>query len=459
MSSHAEHIAAGMKLLISSGMDPLIGPDDPYLTAFPHRLGSAVFFGATLGVLNAIIAMVLSVIPWSRGGFSPKDGIIYLILAALYAFLGYSGEFPVLSILFAFLCPVFFFVPWSMIVRGSREREVSRKTWGFFTCAAAAPVFVIMLVSATSFEVIRDSMVTVPGIRTLSDFYYNHTMLAAHVIRPPADLEQKVITVSDDIRTIGPTPHGTLWIITSDPCFLKGRDLAVSLQDLPCRSIVLPDGRPANAANRIFAEYGASFDQNRKMREGIGLFFYRGPFVFVPVFFVLWLTLFLAGLWDRSRVAAVVCLAGYLALFIPAGKNMYQGYELRKHPERIAQYMLSEHEDLRYLALMTLPREFTDREIMRYARDESPRIRLRALLEAGDRGSPKFLSLYGQVLDDPQLNVRTKACWSLGRIGSPKAAALLRKAFLQDPSWYVRGYAYRALAGTSPVSRTVKIAR
>ncbi|MRR13912.1 HEAT repeat domain-containing protein [archaeon] len=108
---------------------------------------------------------------------------------------------------------------------------------------------------------------------------------------------------------------------------------------------------------------------------------------------------------------------------------------------------------------MTLPKEFTDREIMRYARDESPRIRLRALLEAGERGGPKFLDLFGQALDDPQLNVRTKACWSLGRIESPKAAALLRKAFLQDPSWYVRGYAYRALAGSGPVSRTVKISR
>ncbi|MRR37125.1 hypothetical protein EG829_21195, partial [bacterium] len=219
MSSHAEHISAGMKLLISSGMDPLIGPDDPYLTAFPHRLGSAVFFGATLGVLNAMIAMALSVIPWLRGGFSLWDGIICLILWALFAFLGYSGEFPVLSILFAFLCPVFFFVPWSMLIRGSRGREAGMKAWCFFSCAAAAPVLVIMLMSATSFEVIRDSMVTVPGISTLSDFYYNHTMLAAHVIRPPADLEQKVITVSHDIRTIGPTPHGTLWIITSDPCF------------------------------------------------------------------------------------------------------------------------------------------------------------------------------------------------------------------------------------------------
>jgi hypothetical protein len=328
-----------------------------------------------------------------------------------------------------------------------------------FTLLAVAPLLAFLIFSNRSFEEIRDSMVTVPGIRNLSDFYYNHTMLAAHVIRPPADLEQKVIAVSDGITDIGPTPHGTLWIITGDPCFFKGRDMAVSSRELPCRSIVLTDSRPANDGNRIFRTYGAAFDLNRRMREGIGLFFYSGPFAFVPGFLVLWFTLFLAGLWDGSRGFAILFLCGYLALFIPAGIGMYKGFELKSHPGRIAQYMLSEHEELRYLALMTLPAEFTDREIMRYARDESPRIRLRAILEAGRRGGARFQDVYAKALEDPQLNVRTKACWSLGRLGSPKAAGLLRKAFLEDRSWYVRGYAYRALAAASPDTRTVKISR
>ncbi len=456
VSRHAHVLSSQMELLYATGMHPLIGAGDPYLTSFAHRLGSGLFFGTTVGILIALIAMAFSIAPWLGGRFSLKDGVSYLAFGALSTYLGYSGEAPVLSFLFGFTGPLFFFLPWALIVRKSTPRNIAVKRWLVIALAASTPFGALMISGGGSFGMVRDSMVTMPVMRSLSDFYYNHTLLAAHVIKPIADHEQKVIAVSDTIRQIGPIPHGSLWIVTPDPCSLKGKSMAVSRDELPCESFVIPDERPANAANRVIREYSAAYDKNERLRLTIGLFFFRGPILMVPVFFMLWFSLFLSNLWTRSATISILFLAGFMALFTPAAKNMYNSFQLARHPDRLAQYILSEHEERRFLALSSFPDEFTNRELIRYARDESPRIRLRALIEAGERGSVDFLEVLGEAIFDPQLNVRTKACQALGGIDSEKATELLQTVFLSDTSWYVRAYAYRALAKTHPAAKIVR---
>lgn len=456
VSSHAEILSSQAQLLLASGMEPLVRPDDPYLAGILHRLGSGLFFGVTLGVLCAVLAMAFSLPPWLKHRFSLYDGISYLVLGGINTYLGFSGEFPILSIVVGFLSPIVFFLPWSLLIRRSRERELNVRRWIVTALIASSPLVFIKTLGPAPFEMIRDSMLTVPVIRSLSDFYYNHTMLAAHVIKPIEAQEQKVVAVSDEIPHIGPIPHGSLWIITRDPCSMPGASLVVSRSELPCPSIVLPDSRPANAANRIIREYSTGFDRNEKMRQGIGLFLFKGPLLLVASLSMLWFGLFVSNLWERSALLSLLILAGYLALFTPAWKNLYNQHELLAHKDRIAQYILSEHEEKRYLALAVFPKEFTDRELIRFSRDESPRIRLRALFEAGERGGAKFEGVMAEALRDPQLNVRTKACWTLGQIGSLKAADLLGQTLKLDPSWYVRGYAYRALGRIRPAARIVR---
>lgn len=456
-SRHAGQLSSQMQLMISTGMHPLVMHSDPYLTAFIHRLGSGLFFGFTLGVLIPLIAMVFSVIPWYLGRFSLKDGLSYLAMGAMSTYLGYSGEAPVLSFLIGFSSPLFFFVPWALIIRKSVPRTISVKRWLLIACIVSSPFAALMTFGSASYGMIRDSMVNTPVMRSLSDFYYNHTLLAAHVIKPIADQEQKVIAVADSIDRIGPIPHGSLWIITPDPCSLEGMSLTVSSEELSCKSIILPDNRAANAANRVIREYSAAYDVNVKIREAIGLFLFRGPVLLVPFLFMLWFALFLSNLWERSAAISLLILLGFMVLFIPAAKNYYENYQLTRHPDRLAQYILSEHEEKRFLALSSFPDKFSNREIIRFSRDESPRIRLRALLEAGERGDKGFLGIFEKAIDDPQLNVRTKACRALGKIESEKASELLQQVFLIDPSWYVRAYAYRALAKTRPDSRIVRL--
>jgi hypothetical protein len=457
VSGHARILQEGMTLFQNAGLQPLVMPDDPYLAEFKHKLGSALFFGGSLGVLFSLLAMAASIAPWMRGKFSPYDGGVAVVMGALFMYLGYSGEHPVVSFLVSFLCPVFFFAPWALVIRWSGPRDVQVKRWLVLALVMALPLLFFMTFGRGSFEMIRDSMLTMPITRDLSDFYYDHTLLAAHVIKPFEALEQKVIAVSDEIGQIGPIPHGTLWVVTPDPCRLEGRSLTVSARELPCPSVIIPDSRPANAANRVVTEYSKAFDRNERMRQGIGLFFFKGPFLLVPVFLMLWFALFLSNLWEGSPWGALLILLLYLALFWPAGKNYSEVYGLRSHPDAIAKYMLSEHEEMRYLALAAFPDQFTDRELMRFSKDGSPRIRVRSLLEAGGRKSAKFQEIFAQGLKDPQLNVRTRACMALGRLQTERAAGLLEETFRQDPSWYVRMYAFQALGKSRPMARIIKM--
>lgn len=455
VSRHGQHLSTQMQLLASFGMEALIEPGDPHLTAFRHLLGSALFFGCTLGVLNALGAMVLSVPIWLRGRFSLMDALAVPVLGGLCAYLGFSGELPLLSAAAGFASPAAFFVPWALVIRRSRPRQVCPWRWLALSITAASPFVFMLVLGSSSFSLIRDSMLMTPAFSRVSDFYYDHTLLAAHVIKPVGALEQKVVAMSPDMGSIGPMPHGSLWVRTPNPCGLEGRDLVVSTGRLACKSIVIGDGRPANASNRILGELSAVFDQNMKMRRGIGIFFYRGPLVVVPILFMLWFALFVSNMSVRSKAVAGVIMLAYLALFYPPWKSIYQRHLLVLEPGIIAQYILSEDEEKRYLALMTYPQEFTPGELIRFAHDESPRIRLRALVEAGNRADVRYLDIIEKALSDPQLNVRTRACWALGRTPSERSADLLEQAFLHDPSWYVRSYAYRALGKERPQAKAV----
>ena len=134
---------------------------------------------------------------------------------------------------------------------------------------------------------------------------------------------------------------------------------------------------------------------------------------------------------------------------------MFVRYQLVLHPDSVGQYMVSENEEKRYQALITFPDKITPDDIIRFSHDPSARIRLNALILAGKKKDVKFLDIIKEATYDPQLNVRTKACWALGRIRTERAFALLEDVFNNDPSWYVRLYAYNALGRFKPVAKVI----
>jgi len=452
---HAGMISSQMELMLFYDMTPLVMPDDEYLVSLIHQLGSSLFFGCTTGVLNAMIAMVASMSPWMQRRFARHDVFVFILLGCTFTFLGFSAEMPFVSAVFGFVCPAVFFVPWAVISRRGGNTRTPYRKWLVMVLIVILPFLSLLAFSRASFETVRDSMLEIPGARSLSTFYYDHTYLAAHIIKPPSAYEQKVIAISSDVTRIGPRPHGTLWVRAEDPCAVQGSTIAASTSPEVCPSVMLSDRDLLNISGRIMQELHSTYDYNEKIRSGIGLFFYKGPLVVIPVLFMLWFSLFLARLFERGKIAAGVVILGYLGCFLYPFHTIILQCQLRENPQLIHEFVLSEHVSKRYLALKTFPEEIRKHELIRFSRDPSARIRLNAIYEAGNRKDPEFMKMFEEALRDDQLNVRTRACLGLGNLGDRNALFLLEKVLHNDPSWYVRGYAYRAIGRIRPITRSV----
>ena len=453
---HASGISREMDLLLRFGMTPLVRPDDPYLLSLPHQLGSSLFFGLTLGLLNALVCMGLSILPWRSGRMSRRDLPLLPLGCIACILFGFSKELPLVSIGCGILCPIAFALPWVQVVRKGTGAPVGKLRWAAFTGVLFIP-FLLFIFMRPSFLMVRDSMLDMPPAQALSDFYYGHTLLAADVIKPPAARIQNVIMVSESIEKIGEMPHGTLWIRSHDPCTVKGASIVVSRHDAGCTSIVLNDDLPANEKGRIFGEDSKILDRNKYMRSGIGFFLFSGPLIIVLILLVSWLGLGLEKLSHRSMAVVSLFILAYLALFVPAMHTAYLGIQLKSHPEKISEYMSSGEENKHYLVISTYPGAVSAGDLERMIREPSARIRVNSLIEAGNRRDPSFMAAMEDALSDANLNVRTKACWAIGRIGSERALYLLKKVVGGDPSWYVREYAYSALGKIQPESKVVSV--
>ena len=60
-------------------------------------------------------------------------------------------------------------------------------------------------------------------------------------------------------------------------------------------------------------------------------------------------------------------------------------------------------------------------------------------------------------ITDPEQIVRTKVYKTLGEIGGEDAIPLLDQAIRQDPSWYARDYAYKAIGEIHFIYKIVEL--
>lgn len=451
---HAGRISAEMSLLAANKMTQLIRPDDPYLASFIHQLGSGSFFGLTLGLLIGIVAAVAGAVIFftaSDSSFSRvmQAGLI-AVVAAFGVAAGYSRELPYVSVIFGILSPAVFFSPWLLITNNTKEKTNSYITWLVFLAVICAPLF---LLRSQSFELIRDAMVETPILRNINNFYYNHTFLAADVIKPLNFRTQNAISVSNRIGEITELPHGSLFIKTDNPCAVNGAVIAASDEKLPCRSVILNSGAVIITADRILKD--ATGDPNKALRTGIGTFLKGpiGPIVMVPIIILGWAAFGLSRLFKKKPVAAVIVTLCYLLVFIPGFYQTYLKKTLYSDPSKIHEYASSSNPAKRYLSLIYMLDknvEHTDGlypdELRALAGDNKASTRLNALVLAGNLKDAQFADLVKTSLNDTQLNVRTKACWAIGRLGMPDTAAILQGVIDNDPSWYVRDYAYMAMS-------------
>ena len=451
---HAGRISSEMSLFAANQMTLVIRPDDPYLVSFIHQMASGSFFGLTLGLLIGIVAAVAGTAIWFTASNSAFSRILQAgLVAAVAAFAiisGYSRELPYLSVIFGILSPAAFFIPWLLITKSTKDKTNPYIAWLVFLAVICTP---LLLLKSQSYELIRDAMVDTPVLRNINNFYYDHTFLAADVIKPLNFRTQNAISVSKKIGEITMLPHGTLIIKTDNPCAVSGAVIAVSDEKLACRSVVLNSGYGIVSADRILKD--ASGDPNKALRTGVGTFLKGpvGPIVMVPVIILGWAAFGLACLFRKKPAIAVIVVICYILMFIPGFYHSYLKKTLYSYPSKIHEYSSSSNSAKRYLSLIYMLDKklvHTDGlypdELRALAGDLQASTRLNALILAGNLKDVQFADLVKTSLNDSQLNVRTKACWAIGRLGAPDTVSILEGVINNDPSWYVRDYAYMALS-------------
>lgn len=264
------------------------------------------------------------------------------------------------------------------------------------------------------------------------------------MIKPAAKRTQIVMAVADaGDRRVGRVP-GSLVVMADDPARLA--QVRIRLDAQPTASADLD----LNAALR---RYSASHDPNRWLRLGLGLGL--ASLKLVGLGLAVWLAGGLAWLYRANRVVCLLLLLLYYACFWPLAQLKFYQIELARAPISLTAYAQSDSEVKRYLAASSARLGRSD--LARLVGDQSPRVRLTALINLGERRDLSLLPLVLQALNDPQLNVRTKACWALGRLHDPSAYGPLDACIRHDSSWYVRDYAYAALNQIKPISRAVRM--
>jgi len=449
---HADMIAAKMELFLRHDMRALIAPDDPYLQSFHRRIASGLFFGVSLGTLTALFVAGLSIVPWTRGRWGKTiEPLLTLLLIPVFLYLTFSRDLPALSVLSAVLAPVLFWIPWIYVQKRWKSK---RRNWLRLTLFAVLFLLPIASVSTFSSLAVRDMMMRFPGGNLLINFYYDHTLLAAHVIKPVAYQTQRVVAVAEDVDLSEPLNSGTLVIKGRDPCALKGASLVIGKKELVCPSFLLSPAEAANPSTVIIMKASKQFDRNKALRRGVRWFF-KGGFWVALLLLILRFAIFLEDVFERQKAVALLFLLAALLLPARCLYNQSLLHSLQADPNTKAhEYASSKSPTKRYLTVVYLWDHLSLEELSLLSTDPSPRVRHYAFVAMGQQGDPSFLAALTKGISDPEQIVRTKVYRALGQIGGEDAMPLLDQAIMQDPSWYARDYAYRA---RSEIDRIYKI--
>ena len=439
---HADMIAAKMELFLRHDMRVLIAPDDPYLQSFHHRLASAVFLGISLGTLTALLVAAVSIVPWARGHWGKTiEPLMTLLLMPVLLFLTFSRDLPVLSVLWAVLAPVFFWTPWIYVQKWRKSKRRNRLRLALF-----ALLFLLPIASFNAFSslAVRDVLMGLPAGNLLINFYYDHTLLAAHVIKPVWYQAQRVVAVGEEIDLSEPLDSGSLIIKVQDPCAVKGASLVIGKKELACPSFLLPPAEAANRSQAIMMKASKQFDRNKAFRRGVRWFF-KGGFWVALLLLILRFSIFLEDVYERQKAVALFFL---LAAFLLPARGLYHQFllhSLEADPmTRAHEYASSKSATKRYLSAVHAWDYLSREELSLLSTDPNLRVRHYAFVAMGLQGDPGFLSPLTRGSTDPEQIVRTKVYRALGEIGGEDAIPLLDQAIAQDPSWYARDYAYKA---------------
>lgn len=434
-------------------MTAVVQPDDPLLTHLWHQAGSALQLGLSLGILTGLLAAGFAILLEPAKGRRGFGALWNDLLAAGVSFLFlFSRETPYLSLLFALLTPMAFRLSWM------RARKKPRRKRNPFRVALFAALWIFAAGSflGLSPHRVRDSLLGLPAGRLIVHFYYEHTPLAAHVIQPLRHLAQKVVVTCDDLPVPEFLPDGCLWIVSPEPCRVKGASFVICERPLDCpRSLRVSPDRVRDGKTLI-DEASRKWDPNRTIRRGV-LASIAWGLPALELLVALWFGTVAEDLWSGRKGGRRLVLVATLSMLAFLLWSLAERAALKSDPTRATTYAASAHAQERYLALVTFPDRLTPADLERLASDSSVAVRHAAFIEIARRGDKQFQAVIQEGLGDSEPLVRAKAALALARAVPHNAVDAIENILAADRSWYVRDNAYRASWDIRPAWKIVRI--
>jgi hypothetical protein len=453
LARKAEALAAEGYLVVPGG------PAMPDLLSPAAAVGGGLFFALTVGAFLTL-AFLAAGIAWHRlyGGSRRFLPAVLLFWAGLFVLMNADGFAGLDNLHLLATPPVAFYLAARRARNGPPSRGIDARPVVHLICFGALVAIGTQTTDAAFFSRVRDRLLSHPAGVAVSDFYYRHTLYPAETFKAPAQMQVRSVRLDASLpeplsRRLAAelTPRDYLPLSGAGPAdlFISGDAEGLRLYH---RERFVLETAPAEFFRdpaSILRDFSRAADRHAGLRQltflslrlvgGIllyGLFYLpfrriAGAVVASPV---------------RATAAAGVLACGGALLLLTTLSGPPR-FELA--PGEVQAALASPSASIRIAAL----REIHRRGIEIAGFDgfaesaASPVVAERFWLARtlGRSRSRMSWPVHLALLDDPQINVAYNAYASLGSRGDPRGVAEILRRMPDEPRWYVRFYAYRAL--------------
>lgn len=427
----------------------------PNLKSVATAFCGGLFFTLSLGVGLTLATLALTWLLADRKGVGAPKGFILLFFWALSLVLINLDGFEINKSLYFLLIPPLVFVV--------SKRSIKSNTFRRHESFQLLPVIILAVLWFSQFDAnmfidIRDRLLlTNPIGEKLNEFYYRYTLYPAEVFK---SLSQKTIRTTHfelaskarGRRMISKKLVGLDWLPISEhklaDLYIGGDDQRLVFYNKDRAQMTTTVAKLSSKPAEVLEAFSEKTDHNMLFRR---VCFYGLLLGFPLLLYIGFYTVlrYLVALIISKRKAAIVVSVVCLTLGVAVWFYFQQGRSRVFSSDEIAQALSAKSWQTQVAALRLCKKENIDpRQFASYDKlAQSPHTAVRywlvqALLVSKKKGTLQELIRF---LDDPSVNVTTRACDILARRNQRIAIAPLLEHLKRSDQWYFQWYAYKAL--------------
>jgi len=426
----------------------------PSLETALAAICGGLFFTLSLGAGITLASMALA---WLLPPDTRVDRLRYYIPLVLWAIIltliNVDGVDLYVNLYFIFIPPLVFLANRRGFKKTSLRKGILR----------LLPVIILALLWFSQFDAqmfidIRDRLLlSNPVGQRINDFYYRYTLYPAEVFKP---LSQKTIRtasvdlISDPVhrKTISQILIGLDWLPVSNSrlaeLVIREKDARLILSKNDRTYVTSSFSEMSSRPEAVLKEFSEKEDRYPLFRQltYYGILFAFPILLYIGLYTVMrWLLRIVASPQSAATAASAACLLLGVAVWI----YFQQGRTELFTPNELPGALSSDHWQTQVAALRQCRRGDIDvfalpsYEALKTSSNTAVRYWLVETLVASKQ-KDTARELIG-FLNDPSINVRTRACEILAQRNVRSAVETLLMRLTASDNWYFQWYAYKAL--------------